>query len=482
MNRKHLPFDLICDPEFLMIAWKQVRANRGAPGVDQVTIAQFERELPRNLQGLAGRLREGRYYPMPARTFEMKKANGGVRTLAILTVEDRIVQRAALNALEPLFEPAFADCSFGFRPQRNVQMAVERALSFRAGGDLYVVKSDVSDLFGSLDHDLLMRLATTRVRDQRMLGLIRMWLDCEQALPRPVAEASTTPGVIERLGDYATGAINSAVTHLLDEGAGYGRYPNYPPGQFYGAAEVYAPDSRDHEEAMSELRRRARIEALKRLGTDGALLLLTSAARARKLITPTTLAVGSLAALAAAAYPKAAQMWRERAAAHDSGVGAMQGGSLSPLLANIYLNEFDLAMGRAGWHLARYADDFIIATRDEQSAMAALETAACELGKLKLRLNTAKTSVKRFDQGVEWLGYSFHPHLLAAAPAPPDDRASLAEWRRQAKDAVIRVAEQAAPAAARFGEGAKQKVNAGLARLKSVVQRVRNAPVRYRER
>jgi hypothetical protein len=120
-------------------------------------------------------------------------------------------------------------------------------------------------------------------------------------------------------------------------------------------------------------------------------------------------------------------------------------------------------MGRAGWHLARYADDFIIATRDEQSAMAALEAAARELGKLKLRLNTAKTSVKRFDQGVEWLGYGFHPHLLAAAPAPSDDRASLAEWRRQAKDAVIRVAEQAAPAAAQLGESAKRRVNLGLA-------------------
>jgi hypothetical protein len=123
--------------------------------------------------------------------------------------------------------------------------------------------------------------------------------------------------------DYATGAINSAVTHLLDEGAGYSRYPSYPPGPFYGAAEVYAPDSRGVEEAANELRRRARIEALKRWGTDGDLLLLTSAARARKLITPKTLAVGSLAALAAAAYPKAAQMWRERSAARDSGVGAM---------------------------------------------------------------------------------------------------------------------------------------------------------------
>lgn len=76
----------------------------------------FERELMSNLNALAARLREGRYYPMPARMFEMKKASGGVRKLAILSVEDRIVQRAALDVIEPIFEAAFFDCSFGFRP------------------------------------------------------------------------------------------------------------------------------------------------------------------------------------------------------------------------------------------------------------------------------------------------------------------------------------------------------------------------------
>ena len=132
MIKRPTPFDQLCELPALMGAWKQVRANQGAAGIDRVTIAEFERELLANLTALGARLREGRYYPMPARTVEMPKRNGGTRTLGILTVEDRIVQRAALAALEPLWEPAFLDCSFGFRPARNVAMAVQRVLNHRA--------------------------------------------------------------------------------------------------------------------------------------------------------------------------------------------------------------------------------------------------------------------------------------------------------------------------------------------------------------
>ncbi len=474
MNKRLSPYDLLCDPDCLLRAWRQVRRNRGAAGIDLMTLAEFERELMSNLNALAGRLREGRYYPMPARMFEMKKASGGVRKLAILSVEDRIVQRAALDVIEPIFEAAFFDCSFGFRPNRNVQMAIERALSFRAGGDIYVVDADIADCFGSLDHDILMELVSARIRDKRMLGLIRMWLDCGQVLPQqsPDGADEKAPGLVDRLGDYATGSVNAAMSQLLDEDAyGYGRYDAYPAAPY---DDDEAALDTTAQEAISEAQRQARKEAIRRLGRDGLLLLLTSATRARRWLTPATLAIAGAAVLATAVYPKASRYLRDKLAGRGSGgVGALQGSPLSSLLSNVYLHEFDRAMMRAGLHLVRYADDWIICCRDEQSAHAAMELAARELHRLKLRLNPEKTRVTRFDQDLEFLGYRFHPHLIAAAPAPEDERTPLADWWRSASGKLRQTPSQIRPTAAQMAERAKTRTREGLARLKWLAQRFR---------
>ncbi|MCI0392604.1 MAG: reverse transcriptase/maturase family protein [Acidobacteria bacterium] len=480
MNRRTSPYDLLCDPDHLLRAWRQVRRNRGAAGIDLMTLAEFERELMSNLNALAARLREGRYYPMPARMFEMKKTGGGVRKLAILSVEDRIVQRAALDAIEPVFEAAFFDCSFGFRPNRNVQMAIGRALSYRAAGDIYVVDGDIADCFGSLDHDLLVELVSARILDKRLLGLIRMWLDCGQVLPK---QASTdgdekSPGLpglpcfVDRLGDYATGSVNAAMSHLLDEGGhGYGHTAGYGRATY---DDDEAMDDAAAEEAISEAQRQARKEAIRRLGRDGLLLLLTSATRARRWLTPATLAITGAAVLATAAYPRASRYLRDKLLGRRSGgVGALQGSPLSSLLSNVYLHEFDKAMMRAGLHLARYADDWIICCRDEQSAHAALELAARELHRLKLQLNPEKTRITRFDQGLEFLGYRFHPHLIAAAPAPEDERASVADWWRSASGKLRQTPSQIRPAAAQMTERAKVRTQEGLARLKALARRFR---------
>lgn len=463
MNRRNAPFDRLCDPDHLLRAWRQVRRNRGAAGIDQVTLAEFERELLSNLNALAARLREGRYYPMPARMFEMKKASGGVRKLAILSVEDRVVQRAALDAIEPVFEAAFLDCSFGFRPNRNVQMAIERALGFRAGGDIYLVDADISDCFGSLDHDILMQLVSKRVRDKRMLGLVRMWLDCGQVLPKdpPDETGEESAGIADRLGDYAGESVDAAVSHLLEDDL-YGDYT---------MAEYDEPAGDTIEDAMSEARRRARKEVIRRLGRDGLLLLLTSAARAKRWMTPAALALTGAAALAAAMYPKASRYIRQKMAARRGGIGALQGSPLSALLSNVYLHEFDAAMIRAGLHLVRYADDWIICCRDEPSAHAAMELAARELLKLKLRLNPEKTRITKFDQSPEFLGYRFHPHLIAAAPAPEDERTPITKWWRNATGKLKHARIQ--PAAARLTEGARDRTQQGLDRLKGLARRFR---------
>lgn len=451
MNKKHSYFEQLCELAVLMNAWKAVRANKGAAGVDLVTIAGFERELLGRLQDLSERLRQGRYYPMPLRTVQMKKASGGLRTLGILTVEDRIVQRALLDVLEPLWEPAFSPYSFGFRPGRNVEMAVKCVLDYRQAGDAYVVDADIQDCFGSLDHELLMRLVAARVKDKRLLALIRMYLDSGQALGGD--EAGDAP-LLERLSDYASESVNAAVGHLLDE-RGYGGYQSY--GQGYGQAlpeDYAAPDE-------TEVRKQARKEALKRLGRDAALFGLTYLGRTRRLLSPASLALTGAAVVAGAAYPVARRALRKRFGLDPARAGAVQGGALSPLLCNIYLHEFDVALTRAGLRFVRYADDFVICCRDETEARRALETAARKLEELKLRLHPDKTRLVRFDQGLEFLGYRFAQFTNNAAPLP-------------AATSVTAVArDKLAPAVAQLKQSAAAQTKKGTQQLAALRQKLK---------
>jgi RNA-directed DNA polymerase len=465
MIKRPSPFDALSEPASLMQAWKQVRANKGAPGIDLISIAEFERDLQTNLEALSSRLREGRYYPMPVRTVEMRKANGGIRTLGILTVEDRIVQRAALDAVEPLFEPAFLDCSFGFRPNRSVEHTVQRVLDYRAGGDEFIVDADIADCFGSLDHDLLMQLVSARIKDKRLLALIRMWLDTGQVLPRTPREqsAANRAPIFDRMVGYINDSFDSAITHLLDE-RGYGSY-GYTGLADYGAGTIYG-NAGEQSDATNEAHRLARKEALKRLGRDGTLLLLTYSNRLRRLLSPTALALTGAAALATAAYPLANRAIRHWSGARrGSGVGAVQGGSLSPLLCNIYLHQFDVAMTKAGLHLARYADDFVILCRDEARAREAMELAARKLAELRLRLSPQKTRILRFDAGLEFLGYRFDPLAIAASPASPLSQPALNGLLRNAPEALGHARAKIASSASKFAKGAARYAGKGASEL-----------------
>jgi len=465
MHKRPSPFDVLTEPASLLQAWRRVRANRGAAGVDQVTLAEFERDLQSNLDALSARLREGRYYPMPVRTVQMRKATGGTRTLGILTVEDRIVQRAALDAVEPLFEPSFLECSYGFRPNRSVEMAVRAVLAYRAEGNAYVVDADISDCFGTLDHDLLMRLVGARIRDKRLLTLIRMWLDTGQVLP--AAERADERGgasLFERATDYVGGSMDAAILHLLDErgyGAyGYAGYTDYQGGLTNGDARAEGVEEGD---PAAEARRLARKEAFKRLGRDGVLLLLTYANRARRLLSPAALALTGAAALGMVAYPAAARAVRRHLGGRAA--GAVQGGSLSPLLSNVYLHEFDVAMTRAGLHLVRYADDFMILCRDEAGAREALALAARKLAEMRLRINPEKTRVAPFDAGFVFLGYRF-----GGAGAPPTaQRAPVA--RLEGATGVAGRMRSGLSAAARAGAFAKRQGGRGLSKLGALVRR-----------
>lgn len=158
-------------------AWRKVRANRGAAGLDAVSQDEFEINLMANLRELSRNLLGGTYQPMPARFVTIAKENGKERELGILAVRDRVAQRAVLDAIEPLVEPLLPNCSFAFRQGRNVEMAVQHIIAARANGFCWTVESDVENFFGSIDRRLLLREVEEIVSDENVLRLLKAWLD-----------------------------------------------------------------------------------------------------------------------------------------------------------------------------------------------------------------------------------------------------------------------------------------------------------------
>lgn len=264
--------------ENLERAWRKVRANGGGPGIDGETLRAFERELRANLEELQGQLATRTYKPQPVRRVYVPKGNGDWRPLGILTVRDRIAQRVVYDAIAPMYESKFLDCSFGFREGRSLQDAVKMIVRYRDAGQRWVVDGDIAHCFEQIDHRLLMRMLAHDVKDQRILNLIEAWLDAQ-------------------------------VFNELDS-------------------------------------KRTR-------------------------------------------------------------VGTFQGGVISPLLANVYLNAFDVELTRSGLALVRYADDWVIFNLKKFQAEDAFSKAARALEKIKLVVNMDKSRVVHFDEGFSFLGVSF---------------------------------------------------------------------------
>jgi RNA-directed DNA polymerase len=176
-RRFHALFAHICRPDLLQEAWNRVRRNRGAAGVDGVTlVAAEEYGVTRLLAELADDLRSGRYRPSPVLRRSIPKAAGGTRPLGIPTVKDRVAQMAAKLVLEPIFEADFRSSSYGYRPRRSALQALETIRETANAGAEYVLDADIADFFGSLDHDVLLALVAKRISDKRVLRLIRRWL------------------------------------------------------------------------------------------------------------------------------------------------------------------------------------------------------------------------------------------------------------------------------------------------------------------
>ncbi len=273
-------------PDALLHAWRKVRANGGGPGIDGEDLRKFEARLQPNLASLRAELLSGSYRPLPVWRVSIPKPNGGRRPISILAVRDRIAQRAAHDALAPLFEPHFLPCSFGFREGRSIHDAVAAVICHRDAGLRHVVDGDISRCFEHINHDLLMQFVARSINDKLMLSLIRKWLKARV----------------------------------------FNDMPN--------AAEA------------------------------------------------------------------------------ESDVGALQGSAMSPLLSNIYLHQFDVALTNSSsatptTALVRYADDWLILCRREVDAKRALIDATHALSQLHLNVNPHRTRIASFDAGFAFLGAFF---------------------------------------------------------------------------
>ena len=157
-------------------AWKRVKSNKGAPGIDGVTIEDWPAHARAHWTALREQINDGRYRPQAVRRVEIPKPDGGKRLLGIPTVTDRVVQQAIAQVLTPIFDPTFSDSSFGFRPGRNAHQAIRQVQATVKDGYRVAVDIDLAKFFDTVNHDVLMGLLGRTIADKRLLGLIGRYL------------------------------------------------------------------------------------------------------------------------------------------------------------------------------------------------------------------------------------------------------------------------------------------------------------------
>lgn len=396
----------ICGVENLTLAWRRVRSNihvarRGrSAGPDLVTLRDFEADWSAQMARLADELRGGVYRPLPPRMVRIPKASGGERAIAILAIRDRVAQRAVQQLLQPLFEPLFLDCSYGCRLHVGVPDAVARVARYAEQGLTWAADTDIASYFDSIDQRILMGLLRQRIDEPPLLQLIAQWLqagamaegETDALVDQPVGAAA-----LLRKGGEALRSVFSAPP-----------LPTAPPppamGDPYAAAAWEQPDSLGWGMPRPMGLQGGLLAALSlaQPAVEGARML---APHLRRLGTQRLMVGGAIAAGALAA----GELFLRAQAGAAEARGAPQGGALSPLLANIYLHPFDLALTSHGLRLVRFMDDLVVMCASQEEAARALELMRRQLVTLRLRLNEEKTRVTSYAEGLEFLGQSLAP-------------------------------------------------------------------------
>ena len=168
--------EAVVERENMVAAYARVMRNKGAAGVDDMAVDVLKPHLDEHWPRIKAELLEGRYAPQPVLGVQIPKPGGGMRQLGIPTVTDRLIQQALHQVLCPIFDPGFSESSYGFRPGRSAHQAVLRARELVASGRRWVVDMDLEKFFDRVNHDVLMARVARKVKDKRVLGLIRRYL------------------------------------------------------------------------------------------------------------------------------------------------------------------------------------------------------------------------------------------------------------------------------------------------------------------
>lgn len=410
--------DQLAAPENLLAAWRAVRGNTPryrrmrSSGPDGVSLAEFERELDAQLHILRDMLLNGRYQPDPPARFTIPKKDGGMREISVLTVRDRVAQRAAQQVIEPLWEPVFLDCSFGYRPGLSVEDAIRCVQQFRIQGNRWVVDGDIAACFDSLNHDLLMARLKRKINDGRVLDLMQAWLDAGAIQAGPPNDLAKDPvDWFEHTSQFVKRSTAWVMETFIEESDPYAaaRYETLESD-----AENVPGYIQDRDEVVEGMRRRA----LKRMLVSGVLWgaslsrpIMTRLSEAvetsihtpagRRLLKRGAMTTAGLAGIATLAAVATYLLQRK---AGPVPMGILQGSPLSPLLANIYLHPFDQMMLRKRHRLIRYADDWLVLCPSREAAELAYNEAVACLARLDLKINRDKTHIRAPEEPFEWLG------------------------------------------------------------------------------
>ncbi|MBU6336027.1 MAG: RNA-dependent DNA polymerase, partial [Chloroflexi bacterium] len=220
-----LLIEQVVDVGNLTAAWRHVRSNirlvqrEHSAGADQVTIRDFEADWVRQMQRLTAELCDGSYRPLPARIVHIPKRSGGERAIGVLTIRDRVAQRAVQQVLQPLFDPYFLDCSYGSRPAIGVSDAINRVERYADQGLRWIVDADIASYFDSIDHQILMTLLRHRIQEPAILTLIQRWLEAGSLQHDEAAPLREEGAGLGRYAGRVGGALRDMVLPTADRGS-----------------------------------------------------------------------------------------------------------------------------------------------------------------------------------------------------------------------------------------------------------------------